>query len=164
MGKFELILETDKVSMYSPKFDGEANNEFEKFLLANRNQTHPQLKKFFDAILSVIEKMGETGAYERYFRPEGGNVKAVPTYVDIPRVNRKVGKMRLYCLRISDRMLILGGGAVSTSQKYEDDPVLLTIIGELQDIEDHIRRIVKQIGTDYEDFDALKRIIETITI
>ena len=29
MGKLELIIETEKVSMYSPKFDGEANNEFE---------------------------------------------------------------------------------------------------------------------------------------
>lgn len=164
MGKFELIMETSKVSMYSPKFDGERNNEFEKFLLANRNQSHPQLKKFFDAILSVIEKMGETGAYERYFRPEGGNVKAVPTYIDVPRIDKRVGKMRLYCLRLSERMLVLGGGAVSTSQKYEDDPVLLTIIGDLRDIEDHIRRLVRQADTDYDDFDALKRIIETITL
>lgn len=67
MGKFELIMETEKVSMYSPNFAGETNNEFEKFLLANRNQAHPQLKKFFDAILSVIEKIGETGACEHYF-------------------------------------------------------------------------------------------------
>lgn len=72
--------------------------------------------------------------------------------------------MRLYCLRISERMLILGGGAVTTSQKYEDDPVLLTIIGDLRDIEDHIRRIVRQADPDYDDFDALKRIIETITL
>lgn len=164
MGKFELIIETEKVSMYSPKFDGETNNEFEKFLLANRNQAHPQLKKFFDAILSVIEKIGETGAYERYFRPEGGNVKAVPTYMDVPRIDKRVGKMRLYCLRLSERMLVLGGGAVTTSQKYEDDPVLLTIIGDLRDIEDHIRRLVRQADTDYDDFYALKRIIETITL
>lgn len=157
-------METEKVSMYSPKFDGEANNEFEKFLLANKDQRHPQLKKFFDAILSVIEKMGETGACERYFRPEGGNIKAVPTYIDISRINKKVGKMRLYCLRLSEQMLILGGGAVTTSQKYEDDPVLLTIIGRLQDVEDHIKRLVKQAGTDYEDFGALKRIFEIITI
>lgn len=158
-------METEKVSMYSPKFDGEANNEFEKFLLANRSQTHPQLKKlFFDAILSVIEKMGETGAYERYFRPEGGNIKAVPTYIDIPKMNKKIGKMRLYCLRLSEQMLILGGGAVTISQRYEDDPVLLTIIGELHDIEVHIKRLVKQADTDFEDFDALKRIIETITL
>ena len=164
MGKFELIMETEKVSMYSPKFDGETNNEFEKFLLANRNQTHPQLQKFFDAIISVIEKMGETGAYERYFRPEGGNIKAIPTYIDIPRMNKKVGKMRLYCLRLSEQMLILGGGAVTQSQKYEDDPVLLAIIGDLKDIEHQIRRIVKQAGTDYEDFYYLKKIITTITL
>lgn len=164
MGKLELIMETDKVSMYSPKFNGEANNEFEKFLLTNKDQTHPQLKKFFDAILSVIEKMGETGAYERYFRPEGGNIKAVPTYIDIPKMDRKVGKMRLYCLRFSDQILVLGGGVVTTSQKYEEDPVLLTIIGDLRDIEEHIRRIVKQANTDYEDFKTLKKIIETVTL
>lgn len=164
MGRLELIMETERVSMYSPKFDGEVNNEFEKFLLTNSNQTHPQLKKFFDAILSVIEKIGETGAYERYFRPEGGNIKAVPTYIDMPRMNKKIGKMRLYCLRLSEQMLILGGGAVTTSRKYEEDPVLLAIIGDLQDIEDHIKRLVKQADTDYDDFDALKKIIETITL
>ena len=108
--------------------------------------------------------MGETGEYERYFRPEGGNMKAVPTYIDIPKMNKKIGKMRLYCLRLSEQILILGGGAVTISQRYEDDPVLLTIIGELHDIEVHIKRLVKQADTDFEDFDALKRIIETITL
>lgn len=164
MGKLELILETEKVSMYSPRYDGEEQNEFRKFLISNKDLEHPQLKKFFGAILSVIEKMGETGALERNFRPEGGNVKALPTYIDISRMNKKVGKVRLYCLRLSDRMLILGGGAVTKSQKYEDDPVLLTIVGDLRDIECHIKKIIKQADTDYEDFDALKRIIESITI
>lgn len=164
MGKLELVLETDKVCMYSPKYDGEEQNEFRKFLLVNRSQGHPQLKKFFGAILSVIEKMGETGALQRYFRSEGGNVKALPTYIDIPRMNRKIGKMRLYCLRLSDRILILGGGAVTTSQSYEEDPVLLAIVGDLRDIECQIKAIVRQADTDFEDFDALKRIVETITI
>ena len=60
--------------------------------------------------------------------------------------------MRLYCLRLSERMLVLGGGAVTTSQRYEDDPVILTIIGELKDIEAQIKRIVNQIDTDPDDF------------
>lgn len=34
MGKLELVLETNKVCMYSPKYDGEEQNEFRKFLLA----------------------------------------------------------------------------------------------------------------------------------
>lgn len=93
MGKLELVMETEKVSMYSPKYDGETLTEFEKFLSANQNQSHPQLKKFFDAIVSFIEKIGETGAYERYFRPEGGNVKAVPLYITISRINKRIGKM-----------------------------------------------------------------------
>lgn len=72
--------------------------------------------------------------------------------------------MRLYCLRLSDRILILGGGAVTTSQSYEEDPVLLAIVGDLRDIERQIKAIVRQADTDFEDFDALKRIVETITI
>ena len=164
MGRMELIDETEKVCLYSPKYDGETYNEFEKFLLANRTQTHPQLKKFFGAILSVLEKIGETGAYERYFRPEGGNVKAVPTYIDYHGMNRKVGKMRLYCLRLSYKLLIIGNGSVTKCQKYEDDPVLSSFIRDLQTIDKQIRRLVRQAGTDFEDFDALKRIIETITI
>lgn len=163
MGKFELILETDKVSIYSPRYDGEGQNEFRKFLLSNKTHNHPQLKKFFDAILSVIEKIGETGALERYFRLEGGNVKALPTYIDL-RIDKKVGKMRLYCLRLSDRLLIFGNGAVTTAQTYEDDPTLLSIITDLREIEHRIRTTVKQADTDYEDFDAMKQIIETITI
>lgn len=150
--------------MYSPKYDGETQNEFEKFLYANNSHSHPQLKRFFDAIISVIEKMSETGAYERYFRPEGGNIKAVPLYINTTKIDKKVGKMRLYCLRLSERMLILGGGAVTTALKNEDDPVLLAIIGDLREIEQHIKRIVKQANTDIDDFVALKHIIETITL
>lgn len=164
MGKLELVMETEKVSMYSPKFNGETQTEFEKFLSANQNQSHPQLKKFFDAIVSVIEKIGETGAYERYFRPEGGNVKAVPLYITISGINKKIGKMRLYCLRLSDKVIVLGDGVVTTAETNDDDPAILAITDELRDIEKHIRRILKQANTDCEDFAALKHIIETITI
>lgn len=43
MGKLELVMETEKVSIYSPKYDGEANNEFEKFMLVNSAYANPQL-------------------------------------------------------------------------------------------------------------------------
>lgn len=163
MGKLELVMETEKVSMYSPKYDGETQSEFEKFLLANQNHTQPQLKKYFDAIISVIEKIGETGAYERYFRPEGGNVKAVPLFITISRIDKSIGKMRLYCLRLSDKVIVLGDGVVTTAGRNEDDPKILAITKELRDIEQHIRRILKQANTDCEDFATLKHIIETIT-
>ena len=92
MGKLELVMETEKVSMYSPKYDGETLTEFEKFLSAHQNQSHPQLKKFFDAIVSVIEKIGETGAYVRYFRPEGGNIKLSHFILPSPESTKKLGR------------------------------------------------------------------------
>lgn len=164
MGKLELIIETDCVSMYSPKYDGDSYSEFEKFLLANRSHSQPQLKTFFDAIISAVEKIGECGARENLFRPEGGNIKAVPLYISFPRINKSVGKMRLYCLRLSENILILGGGGVTTAQRYEDDAALLKIVNDLRGIEKKIKRIAEQAETDYEDCEALKRIIETIIL
>jgi hypothetical protein len=146
MGKFELFLETDKVCMYSPKYDGETQNEFEKFLYANNSHSHPQLKRFFDAIISVIEKMSETGAYERYFRPEGGNIKAVPLYINTTKIDKKVGKMRLYCLRLSERMLILGQENLHLSSK-----LVIKYQNELDNIQENIKRIEKLLEQKNDD-------------
>ena len=164
MGKLELIMETEKVSIYSPKYDGEEQSEFEKFLSSNKSHTHPQLKLFFDAILSAIEKIEECGARENLFRPEGGRVKAIPLVVNIRRVDRSVGKIRLYCLRYSEQVLIIGNGGVTTSESYDVDPVHLSFVEDLRDIDQHIRRVVNQAGTDFDDFIALTRIIQSITL
>ena len=36
-------------------------------------------------------------------------------------------KLRLYCLRISDQILILGNGGVKTTRTYEEDPKLMPV-------------------------------------
>lgn len=159
-----LITETDAINIYSPIFDGESISEFAKFLISNRNHSHPQLRKFFDTILAKIRKMEECGARENLFRPEGGRIKAMPLYVELPRVNRAVGKLRLYCIRISDRLLILGNGGVTVANKYEDDKFLLNCVNDLRRVEKRLHQEIKKTGTDYDDFDAVKQIIETIDI
>lgn len=164
MGRLELSIETENVSIYSPRYDGESMNEFDKFLIANNSHEEPQLKLFFDAIISVIEKIGECGARENLFRPEGGRVKAIPLVVDMGRINRSVGKIRLYCLRYSDQVLIIGNGGVSTASRYEDDPDHLAFVNDLRQIDQHIRRIAKQADTDFDDTVALKMIIESISL
>lgn len=64
MGKLELVIESENISIYSPKFDGETATEFEKFMFINRDP-YPQLKRDFDAIISVIKKMtDDCGARE----------------------------------------------------------------------------------------------------
>ncbi len=152
------------VSIYSPKYDGEEQSEFEKFLSSNSSQSNPQLKAFFDAIISAIEKIQECGARENLFRPEGGRVKALPMFYEFKRVDKSVGKIRLYCLCLSERLLVIGNGGVTTAGRYDDDPVHLAYVKDLRVIFNQIKRVVKQAQTDYDDYDALKVIIKSITL
>ena len=164
MGRLELIIETDSVSIYSPKYDGEELSEFEKFLSANDSHTQPQLRSFFDSIIATIEKIQECGARENLFRREGGNVKAIPLLVSLQHKNQNIGKVRLYCLRLSDRLLIIGNGGVTKERRYENDPIHLSYVNDLRVIDKHVKRLARQAGTDCDDFEALKLIVECIYI
>ena len=70
----------------------------------------------------------------------------------------------MYCIRISDRILILGNGGVKKVTRFEDDPVLLGIVKKLRDIEHQIFVETRKVHSDYEDYQTIIRIIETITI
>lgn len=164
MGKLELVIESDNVSIYSPKYDGETQTEFEKFMSDNGSLPQLQLKKDFDAIMVVIKKMVEDcGARENLFRLEGKNIKAIPLFIE-QRRRRGVGTLRLYCIRISERILVIGNGGIKKVRKYEDDPVLLDIVDKLRSIEHQIFFETRIAHTDYEDYQKVKAIIETITI
>lgn len=164
MGKLELVIESDNVSIYSPKYDGETLTEFEKFMSNNGALSHPQLKKDFDEIIARIQKMlTDCGARENLFRLEGRNIKALPLIIEHRR-GQGVGTVRLYCIRISDRLLILGNGGIKKVSRFEDDPVLLGIVNQLRDIEHLIFVETRKAHSDYEDYQTIKTIIETITI
>ena len=164
MGKLELVIESDNVSIYSPKYDGETQTEFEKFMSENGSLSDPQLKKDFAAIIAVIKKMvDDCGARENLFRLEGKNIKAIPLCIE-QRRRRGVGTLRLYCIRISERILVIGNGGIKKVRKYEDDPVLLDIVDNLRSIEHQIFVETRKAHTDYDDYQTVKEIIETITI
>ena len=164
MGKLELVIESDNVSIYSPKYDGETQTEFEKFMSDNGSLPQPQLKKDFAAIIAVIKKMlDDCGARENLFRLEGKNIKAIPLCVE-QRRRRGVGTLRLYCIGISERILVIGNGGIKKVMKYEEDPVLLNIVDKLRSIEHLIYIETRKAHSDYEDYQRVKTIIETITI
>lgn len=164
MGKLELVVESDNVSIYSPKYEGETQTEFEKFMSNNGSLTHPQLKKDFDAIIAVTKKMiDDCGARENLFRLEGKNIKAIPLCIG-QRRGRGVGTLRLYCIRISEKILVIGNGGIKKVRKYEDDPVLLDMVDKLRNIEHQIFVETRRDHTDYNDYQKVKAIIETITI
>lgn len=63
---------------------------------------------------------------ERYFRREGkyaDRVYALPT---------DSGRLRLYCLRLSDKILILGNGGIKATRTYNEDSELNGYVMDLQ--------------------------------
>ena len=73
-----------------------------------------------------MEIILDRGALERYFRPEGSindNLCAIPI---------ESGNIRLFCLRISDQILILGNGDKKTTRTYQEERRLLGYALDLQ--------------------------------
>ena len=110
--------------MFSICFDGSEVSEFEKFL--NEFKDNATYNKDFNVILLALSKIIDKGALERFFRNEGrmnDNVKALA-------IDSR--KLRLYCLRISDQILILGNGGVKDTRTYQEDSKLSGYVMDLQ--------------------------------
>ncbi len=118
------IEQNDNVGMFSICFDGNSESEFEKFLLEFKdNATY---NKDFNAILLALSKIIDKGALERFFRIEG----RMNDHVSALSIDSR--KLRLYCLRISDQILILGNGGVKLSRTYQEDEKLSGYVMKLQ--------------------------------
>jgi len=122
------------VAMYTIQFSGENLSEFEKFV--QRFKDSAELKRDYQIIIYALSKIASQGALERYFRPEGkinDRVCALP--VDS-------GGLRLYCLRITDKILIIGNGGVKTTRTYEESEELLGYVIDLQNFDSLIKNEV----------------------
>ena len=85
--------------------------------------------KDFQRVIAALQAILRIGALERFFRPEGkmnDNVAALPL---------EGGKLRLYCLRISEQIVILGNGGLKSTRTYEEDPKLYGYVMDLQRFE-----------------------------
>lgn len=136
----ELLESGEKVSLYSPRFEGEVYTEFEKFLLTYK-------EKYLNDIQILIRRIDiikANGAEDRYFRYEGkrkDRVMTLPSHFD-------TSNLRLYCLNINHKILILGNGGLKNSQTYQEDPTLHKAVQTLQRIDIKIKQLEnKQVIT-----------------
>ncbi len=89
-------------------------------------------------LLNVIGKIADYGAFERFFRPEGkmnDRVCALPVLRS---------KLRLYCLRLSDSILILGNGGVKKTKTYNEDDALKGYLITFQKFDTLLKEGVKE--------------------
>lgn len=123
----ELIADSEMTSLYSISFEIDGTTEFEKFVAEfERDATY---NEDYQRIISALQVILQKGAIERFFRPEGkmnDSVQAIP--ID-------GGKLRLYCLRISEQIVILGNGGAKTTRTYQEDPKLFGYVLDLQKFE-----------------------------
>ena len=134
----ELISENDNNSLYSISFEKDKTTEFEKFV--ETFEQNADYNKDYQRIIAALQTILDKGALERFFRPEGkmnDNVSAIP--VD-------TGKLRLYCLRISEQIVILGNGGAKMTRTYEEDPKLYGYVMDLQRF-DKVLKIFVQSGS-----------------
>ena len=123
----ERIAESSKTTLYSISFEMDGTTEFEKFVA--EFEMNASYNKDYQRIIAALQAILKIGALERFFRPEGkmnDNVTALP--ID-------GGKLRLYCLRISEQIVILGNGGIKNTRSYNQDPKLFGYVLDLQRFE-----------------------------
>lgn len=129
MSEMELLLvnEGENCTLYTIQFMSEDKSEFERFYAKFKNDA--EYDNDLMRIVTLIDKIADKGALERLFRPEGkysDGVCALPVIQS---------KLRLYCLRLSDKILILGNGGAKTTRTYNEDDVLKGYVITLQNFE-----------------------------
>lgn len=122
-----LLNSGENCTVYTIQFLNDDMHEFEKFVTKFRENA--ELNDDYHRIAAFISQILQRGALERYFRFEGkmkDSVIALPVYKS---------KLRLYGLRLSDKILILGNGDVKNTRTYEEDGTLRGYVVTLQKFE-----------------------------
>jgi hypothetical protein len=132
----DLVEQSEKVSFYSISFQMDRTTEFERFL--SKFEEEAEFNEDYQRIMEALGVILDRGALERYFRPEGAmsdHLCALPL---------SSGDLRLYCLRITDEILIIGNGGRKTTRTYQEDARLYGYVMDLQ-------RFDKLLRQDLED-------------
>ncbi len=119
----------EKTNFYSVVIDDSDDTEFEKFI---NKFTDSDYEYELHLILAILKNVvgDKKGARNNFFRPEREahalpSISVLKTIEIISDDNSDPTKnfpLRLYCLRISEEILILGSGGVKTSNTFQDSP------------------------------------------
>lgn len=145
--KIGSILQTEKVGLFSIIFEGNDLNEFERFKEKFKDDAKYQAN--LNQILTIIGRILQTGALERYFRYEGkpsDHVVALPTFGN---------RLRLYCLRMTDSILIVGNGSVKDTRTYQESSELNGYVISLQKLNSLIMQGLKDGSITIEQTDMI---------
>lgn len=140
------IIITDTVGIYTFQFEDSSHTEFVDFMLRYKNAEDKLIKEDFNRIIKAIDKISknEGGTVERLFRTSerkmSDNVVAIPLDT-LQRRNHDT--LRLYCVRLSDRVLIIGNGGTKRG-RYNDNPKIVKYTDDLANLEKAINFFIRK--------------------
>lgn len=111
-----------EVTYYTIRKDGAAETETDKFFL--RFEHDPQYRASVQHLATfILDAMGDhLGAREEYFRFENAASALPPQPFAVRNLDFEFSNfpLRLYCLRLSCKLVILMNGGIKTSQAVQD--------------------------------------------
>jgi len=133
MNEAELILfdQSENCTVYSIRFLTDEDSEVEKFYAKFKESS--KYNEDFERIINVLMGMLDNCALERFFRYEG---KMSDRVVALPVLK---SKLRLYCLRLSDKIIVVGNGGVKDTRTYEESDELRGYVLSLQQLDKLLR-------------------------
>ena len=100
-----------KVTFYTLRYEDSEFSETDKFIERFMNDENYNVD--LDEIFYQINDIGEnSGAEQKYFRHEG-KAEALPS-------KWSENRLRLYCIRLTDNIVILANGGIKSSQTAQD--------------------------------------------
>jgi hypothetical protein len=122
--------QSDKVTYYTVRKTGETVSETDKFF--ERYSDQAAYREHVDELISfLLKSMGDQlGARECFFRHERNAHAVPPVHLNTLKISFQGFPLRLYCLRLTDHMVILMNGGVKTSRTAQDSPDLVHSFGE----------------------------------
>lgn len=145
--KFTLAKENelsgDKATVYTVQLSN-GKDLFTQFLSENRGDYNEDIKDILQRLRTMATK---TGAQEHFFKlHEGKPGDGVCALYDTPNKN-----LRLYCVRMGNAIVILGGGGPKKTRAYQDDPKLNSEANLLMEVSNVISEEMKANNLRFSD-------------
>lgn len=135
-----------KAKIYSIQFDGDNKHEFQKFLIDPEVRKHPDFQPLRKKLKELYDKRG---LLAQFFRPEDDK----GFRPEISRIDYGTGKLRVYCIRWDDNLLILGGGGVKPGdiRFWQESPELANEVRKVIKVYDDLKKYLDLTGVQIED-------------
>ena len=110
------------------------------------------IKDFEPAVVNFVSRLKSigtvTGATENFFRLNEGNAPddLVCALHDLPEM-----RMRLYCIRLTDKIVIVGGGGPKNVRAWQEDPKLKKAAEFMISVSGWVRRNISNGDLEYSE-------------